>query len=115
MNLITTRNVSLFYIETHGNFDKIVYSVLNELRQSYSFQILVVLAYLPTNQTGFPPDITIYPEGIEKISYRYAIIWRNRWMLDHADFVVTHTKTTTGGAQMMKDLARKKNKTVIEI
>ncbi len=115
IDLITTKHVSFFYVGTHGKFDRMAYSILKELQTLYPFQYLIVYAYLPTKEEAFPHNNTIYPEGIEKVPRRYAIIWRNQWMLERSDYVITYTRNITGGAQMMKDAAIKKNKIVVEI
>ena len=55
------------------------------------------------------------PEGIESVHPRYAITWRNRWMLDRADFVVTYITHSWGGAAKFAQAAEKKEKTVINL
>ena len=113
IELIEGKNVTEFYVGTHGKFDKMVYEILSQLESVYHFKFSVVLAYL--NQNEYPPYHTLYPEGIEKVPLRFAILWRNKWMLEKADFVVTYTKNTTGGTWMMKELAQKKMKRIIEL
>lgn len=113
IKLVEKEKVTEFFVGTHGRFDKMVYAVLRELQPSYGFQFNVVLAYL--NRGEYSPKETLYPEGIEKVPLRYAIVWRNRWMIDRSDYVVTYTKQTTGGAWMMKELAQKKKKRIIEL
>ncbi len=113
IQLIEKEAVVEFYVGNHGKFDKMVYEILRELQPVYHFKFSVVLAYL--NQNEYPPCHTLYPEGIEKVPPRLAIVWRNEWMIERADYVVTYTKDTTGGAGMMKELARKKKKRIIEL
>ena len=45
---------------------------------------------------------------------RFAIDYRNKWMIDHSD-VITYVRRSFGGAAKSKTLAAKKNKTVIEL
>ena len=113
IELTKHQKIDEFFVGTHGKFDKMVYSVLRELQPIYGFRFSVVLAYI--NQNEYPPQETLYPEGIEKVPLQYAIVWRICWMVEHSDYVVTYTKHTTGGAWMMKETAQKKNKTVIEL
>ncbi len=113
IELIEGEKVGEFYVGNHGKFDKMVYEILEELQPIYGFRFSVVLAYL--NRDEYSSKVTLYPEGIEKVPFRYAIVWRNGWMIDHSDYVVTYTKDTTGGAWMMKKLARKKKKRIIEL
>ncbi len=77
-----------------------------------------MLAYLPckkysTNEEE--PINTILPDGIETIPRKFAINYRNKWMVDQSDYVVTYVKYSFGGASKFKKLAEKKNKIVINI
>lgn len=46
---------------------------------------------------------------------RFAIDKRNRWMIDHSDFVITYVSRSFGGAAKFKEIAEKKNRVVINI
>ena len=53
---------------------------------------------------------TVYPEGIETVPKRFAISWRNKWMLKESDYVVTYiTHTWRGAAQFAESAKRQKN------
>ena len=54
-------------------------------------------------------------EGIENHLPRFAIAFRNRWMIKKSDYVVTYVTRSFGGAYKFKTLSVTKNKTVIEI
>ena len=92
--LIDEKGADTFYVGTHGNFDRMAYSVLAELRKRYQhIKVYRVLAYMPKQSEADSSD-SIVPEGIENAHPRYAIIHRNYWMIDHSDYViayVTHT------------------------
>ncbi len=47
-------------------------------------------AYRPKNLSGEDYSDTSFPDGIEKIDPREAVAWRNRWMLQRADYVITY-------------------------
>ncbi len=107
-----------FYVGNHGNFDYMVKHCLIELKKFYSIDYAIVLAYLPgkkysTNEEE--PINTILPDGIETIPRKFAINYRNKWMVDQSDYVVTYVKYSFGGASKFKELAEKKNKIVINI
>ena len=74
-----------------------------------------MLGYLPDKVGDTDFSNTIYPEGIEKAPLKYAIIKRNKWMIDNSDFVITYVKRVVGGAAQFKELAQKKKKIIIEI
>lgn len=66
INLIESYSVDTFYVGNNGNFDKIAYSILLSLKDSYDIKIYIVLAYLPNNRVIIRDSI--YPEGLEKSS-----------------------------------------------
>ena len=114
VELIERENVTIFFVGNHGNFDRLAAHILKELQPQYpQIQYTVVLAYLPKERNDNTP--TLYPEGIETVPKRFAILWRNRWMLERSDFVVTHVRSPVGGAAKFKTLAEKQNKKVINL
>ena len=114
IELIEVSNVDVFYVGNSGNFDRLVSHILSELSSEYSFECRIVLAYLPEQEMDYNFE-TIYPEGIENVPRRFAISYRNRWMIEHADVVVTYVRRNYGGANKYKELAKKKGKKVIEV
>lgn len=118
-DLIVHHAVDVFYVGNQGGFDEIVSEVLRELQTIYPIDYAVVLAYFPIerdgNGTPNPPD-TIYPEGLETVPKRFAICYRNRWMLERADYVVTYVTHRGGsGAARYQSLAEQRGKKVISL
>lgn len=116
-DLIVHHAVDVFYVGNQGGFDEIVSEVLRQLQMIYPIDYAVVLAYFPIerdgNGTPNPPD-TIYPEGLETVPKRFAICYRNRWMLERADDVVTYVTHRGGsGAARYQSLAEQRGKKVI--
>ena len=113
--LICNHGVDTFYVGTHGNFDRMAYAALVELRKRYlHIKIYRVLAYLPKPGDNDTAD-TIVPEGIENTYPRYAIVHRNNWMIDHSDYVIAYVTHTFGGAYQAVERAKKKGKIMIQI
>ena len=117
VDLITNQGVDTFYVGNQGRFDGIVRSVLRELEKEYpEIRYAVVLAYLPGKKNEYDDFYdTILPEGIEAVHPRYAIDWRNRWMLQRSDFVVTYITHSWGGAAKFAEKAKREGKTVINL
>ena len=113
IDLIENKNVDTFYVGNNGNFDNMVSAILSELSLTYPIKYYIVLAYLPKMETD-NIEHTILPEGIENVPLRFAISYRNKWMIEKADYVVTYVNHSWGGAAQFKELAEKKGKTVIE-
>ena len=116
LNLIEQNNVKKFFVGNQGNFDAMVYSLLKELGLSHGVDFSIVLAYMPTKPDSFvDANNTILPEGIETAPRRFAIEFRNRWMVDQSDIVVTYVSRSFGGAAKFKALSQKKGKKIVEL
>lgn len=116
IDLIENHGVTMFYVGNQGNFDRLVRSVLKETTTAYpEVGYTVVLAYMPpTKVANLSEDFsdTMLPEGIEKVPKRYAILWRNKWMVTHADYVMTYITHSYGGAAKFQELAKKMSKSI---
>ena len=119
VDLIESQSVDMFYVGNQGTFDRLVRSVLRELVQEYpQIHYAVVLYRMPGKQNeDHPEDLsdTMLPEGIEEVSPRFAISWRNKWMLRQSDFVVTYITHAWGGAAQYAEMAKRQKKTVINL
>ena len=115
IELIEQQGVRRFYLGNQGAFDRMARSVLRELAAEYpEIDYTVVLAYVPQpGQAWETMKDTMLPEGIETVSPRYAIVWRNRWMLRQADCVVAYITRDWGGAAQFVRQAQRQNKPVI--
>ena len=112
--LIDEKGADTFCGGTHGNFDRMAYATLVELHKRYQhIKIYRVLAYMPKPGDNDTAD-TIVPEGIENAHPRYAIVYRNNWMIDHSDYVIAYVTHTFGGAYQSVERARKKGKIIIQ-
>lgn len=107
VHLIENRGVSQFYVGNQGYFDYAVLQILRSCRQIYpQISYSVVLAYMPQQELpGIEDTETLLPEQVELAPRRYAICRRNRWMLEHADCVVTYIRHAYGGAARYAALA----------
>lgn len=116
IDLIENKNVNVFYVGNNGNFDTMVRRQLEDLSHTYPITYSVVLAYLPTEKNKYD-DLThtIYPEGLEIVPKRFAISWRNKWMIQQSDIVVTYVTYNFGGAWQFKEIAVKQSKNVVEL
>ena len=119
IKLIEENVVDLFYIGNNGGFDMTVRKVLRDLTKIYPISYFVVLAYLPKENRS--PDLsdfsdTIIPDGIEKVPRRFAIDYRNKWMISRSDHVVTYVRNDVAScAAKYKRLAVRKGIKNIEL
>lgn len=115
--LITNENVTTFYVGHQGAFDGMVLTALKQMKDKYP-QIVysVVLAYLPTSADSLLDEKnTLYPEGIESVPKRFAISWRNDWLINHSDYVICYITHITGGAAKYVAKAKNKGKYIINL
>ena len=114
---INNHNVDMFYVGNQGQFDAIVRGVLRELKKEYpQINYAVLLAYIPGKQNEYDDySDTMLPEGIENVHPRYAISWRNNWMLRQSDYVVTYITHAWGGAAQYAAKAARQGKNVINL
>ncbi len=114
--LIRNHGVDRFYVGNEGQFDALVHWVLFAMKKKYPhIRYAVVLAYLPKNIPGEDYSDTVLPEGIETVQPRYAISWRNRWMLQRADYVITYVNHPWGGAARFAEEAKRQGKQMIPL
>ena len=116
IDLIENKNVNVFYVGNNGNFDTMVRRQLEDLSQTYPITYSVVLAYLQTEKIKYDNlTNTIYPEGLETIPKRFAISWRNKWMIQQADVVVTYVTHNFGGAAQFREMADRLGNLIVNI
>ena len=119
VDLIENHSVDLFYVGRQGAFDAMVRSVLKELILEYPhIHYAVVLERIPGKRNESDPrdySDTMLPEGIENVHPRFAIPWRNKWMLDQSDYVVTYITHSWGGAAQFAQMALQRNKETVNL
>jgi len=119
VNLIEHHAVDLFYVGKQGRFDAIVYALLKELQNTYpQIRYAVVLERMPQNHSKSDfsdPSDTLLPEGAEAVHPRFALSWRNNWMLKQSDYVVTYITRPQDGAAQFAQKAKRQHKSVINL
>ena len=88
--MIDNEGANEFYVGNHGNFDRMTIAVLSELSETRAFRFYVVLAYLPAEKESPCAEHDFLPDGIENIPPRFAINYRNKFMLEAADDFVNN-------------------------
>ena len=89
--------------------------MLKKLQAEYPIEYYIVLAYIPTKGSLCVGNNTLYPDGLENVPPKYAIIKRNEWMINNSDIVVTYVRHDFGSAAKFKATAVKKNKQAFEL
>ncbi|MFI3142237.1 MAG: hypothetical protein R3Y27_08035 [Clostridia bacterium] len=117
-NLIINENVNEFYVGNHGGFDLMVANALHELKIKYPhIDYSVVLAYMPKEkvETFECKHPTLLPEGIESVPKRFAINFRNKWIIKNSTHAIVYINCTLGGAFKFYELAEKSGLKIIKL
>ena len=118
IQLIENEGADTFYVGNEGNFDRMVYSTLKELKEIYPFiEYKVVLAYLTKRKSDFytvEPADTLFPDGLLNTPLKFAMAKRNGIMLKLADAVVMYA-CIPGNTWNLKAAAEDKGKRIINL
>ena len=107
------QGATTFYLGGYGAFDGLAASVLRKEKKNHPWiERILVLAYLNGRQDAVGYDGSVYQE-LEKIPRRFAILHRNRWMVQSADVVVAYVLHDWGGAATTLRYAKQKRKRII--
>ena len=109
--------VDEFLVGHQGKFDAMVRKCLRSLQKQYpNIRYSVVLAYFPTEKRQWEDAAdTMYPEGLENIHPKFAIEWRNRYLVESAQVCLCYINRTFGGAYKFARLAQKKGLRMINL
>ena len=118
-----TKNKNVeFYLGGYGAFDSFAYDCCKKFQKLHPNSTLIYISpYLTVkhqiNELNYQNqlyDESIYPE-LENISPRLAILYRNKYMVDKADFIIAYIKRDWGGAFKTYRYAQQKHKTIYNI
>lgn len=105
--------VTQFVVGHYGGFDRLVKRVLLSLKPEYPHvQIVLLLPYHPATYTlsvadGF--DTVFYPPNMNRVPHKAAIIRANRYMVDHADYLIAYAWHPASNARELLEYAEKRN------
>lgn len=103
---IAEYGVTEFVVGHYGNFDLEVIGALQRAKKRHpEVTLLLLIPYHPYDRPIKPPagfDGTYYPEGLEQIPKRLAIVRANRYMVDHSGYLIAYIH----GGGNSRDLAQ---------
>ena len=107
-----------FFLGGYGGFDQFAYRCVKKFQKEYgNAKLILITPYLNAPRADDCKklfDLIIYPE-LEKIPPKYAIVYRNRWMVEQADLIISYIMNQYGGAYTMYQYAKRKNKEIYNI
>ena len=104
-----------FFLGGYGNFDRFAYSRAKEYKEKHNnAKIIFVTPYQTESYLEYKAynyDEIIYPFE-DKVIPRFAITYRNKWIIERSDFVIAYVKRSFGGAYKMLKQAEKAKKQI---
>ncbi|MBQ3012871.1 MAG: hypothetical protein IJD74_04960 [Clostridia bacterium] len=110
------------YLGGYGEFDNFAYDCCKKYQKTHpNVSLVFVTPYLTIayqrNQLQYQEtkyDSILYPE-IEDKPKRYAITYRNKYMVEKADYVVAYVSHDWGGAYTTYKHAKRKDKKIFNL
>ncbi len=111
-----------FYLGEYGEFDRFAYHCCKSYQCTHpGVSLVLVTPYMTVDyqRTHLERqkeryDAIVYPD-LEEKPLRYAIAYRNRYMVDCADLVISYIDHDWGGAYKTYRYAKKKGKVVFNL
>ena len=100
-----------FYVGDNGNFDKLVHKSLRNLKDVYPHIRFAVVLTSPQKAPNNMPSV--FPEELSRVMPRFAIVKRNRYMVDLCDCIIAYAANPYGNTGKLCEYAQKKNKKVL--
>lgn len=104
--------VAQFFVGQYGRFDRMVARQLIEMKKCYpQITLFLLLPYHPAERPVTAPlgfDGTYYPEGMQGVPHRLAIVRANRYLVDHSDCLIAYVCHPASNARELLDYAKKR-------
>ena len=120
--LVKEHGVTVFYTGGMGEFDSLFARTVRVLKRDHpSLRLVLVMPYLTRRLNADKAyyetlyDEILIPAELGGVHPKKAIGLRNRWMVDHSDFVVAALYRNYGGAAETMRYAKKQDKAVINL
>lgn len=98
------------YLGGYGAFDRFAYDCCKKFQTSHqNVKLIFVTPYINGNCRESNYDAIVYPE-IEDKPLKFAISYRNKWMVQKADYVIAFIERSFGGAYQTYKYAKNMGK-----
>lgn len=104
--------VTDFIVGHYGSFDRLAARAVKEAKKAYpEVTLTLLLPYHPAERPIETPDGfdgSYYPDGMERVPRRVAIVKANQYMINHIDFLIAYAWHPGSNALDLVKLAIKK-------
>ncbi len=88
--------VKQFIVGQYGSFDRMAARAAAEVKKDYPFlHLTLLLPYHPAERPFFLPvgfDDSLYPPDMERVPRKPAISLANKYIIDHAQYIICFAK-----------------------
>ena len=116
---IEEHGVTEFVVGGYGGFDRLATAALIEIKQKYpGITLLYLTPYHPAERKVILPesfDGIYYPEGMEKVPKRLAIVRANQYVIDHADYLIAYVRHPGSNASRLFLYAQKRGIVIVNL
>jgi len=111
---IVEYGVTEFIVGNYGGFDRLAASAVICAKQRHpQITLALLLPYHPAERPIEKPDgfdNTYYPEGMEKVPRKLAIVRANRYVVDHVDYLIAYAWHPASNARELVEYAQQREK-----
>lgn len=112
--LVSQENVTCFYVGGYGGFDRIAASAVKQVKREHpEIVLMLVLPYHPAERPVEIPygfDGTYYPEGMEAVPRRFAIVQANKRMVDSVEWLVAYVRNGASNSRKVLEYAQRRER-----
>ena len=100
---IISQQILYFVVVHYGNFNALAAQAVMDAKKRHPEVTLTLLLTYPMSRIPAGFDGTFTPPGIEAVSRRFAIVYANRYMIAHSDWLIAYV--THAGSNAARYLA----------
>ena len=109
---IVEYGVTEFVVGNYGGFDHLAANAVICTKQRHpQITLSLLLPYHPVERPIEKPDgfdNTYYPEGMEKVPRKLAIVRANRYVVDHVDYLIAYAWHPASNARELVEYAQRR-------
>ena len=101
-----------FIVGQYGGFDRLSASAVIEAKKCHrEIKLTLLLPYHPAERKPTVPDgfdDTLYPDNMEKVPRKIAIVRANRYVVDHVDYLIAYVCHPASNAKKLLEYAKRR-------
>ena len=101
---ISEYGVTDFVVGRYGNFDRLAArAVIEEKRHHADITLTLLMPYYRTDAECLPDgfDGSLFPDGLETVPKRAAILRANQYMIHHCDYLIVYDEGHIGNTRTL--------------